>query len=212
MSHSHRWRIDWSRPPSDRLDLADQIRALLLQDARVEAADLFGSLTSSEPDGFPADAMSDIDIGVRVRDATDRALYEDLEELLTAGGLRPLAKNLFVGSQGIVGNYMFEGYSPFWSVDIVCRASAREDCADLLEATTSLRAFGSWLSALKKSVRADAFLGFFTDLVPGTSVDLLHRPQELFSTLLDEWMSRHDDPLRYGIGRDALQHVYSREP
>jgi predicted nucleotidyltransferase len=205
------WRIDWDRPPSDRHDLAEQIRTLLLQDARVETADLFGSLASSEPDGFPADAMSDIDIDVDVRNATDRALYDDLEGILAAGGLRPLAKNIFVGPQGIVGNFMFEGYSPFWSVDVVCRASARESCIDLLEESTPLRAFGSWLSALKKSVRADAFLGYFTDLVPGTSVDVLHRPHELFSTLLDEWMSRYNDPRRYAIGRDVLQHVYSRE-
>ena len=107
---------------------------------------------------------------------------------------------------------MIEGYSPFWSVDLVCRASARESCADLLEGSTSLRAFGSWLSALKKSLRADTFLGFFTDLVPGTSADVLHRPHELFSTLLDEWMARFDDRLRYMIGRDVLQHLYSREP
>jgi hypothetical protein len=47
------WRIDWSRLPSDRIELAEHIRALLLQDARVEAVHLFGSLASSEPDGFP---------------------------------------------------------------------------------------------------------------------------------------------------------------
>ena len=208
---SSNWRIDWTRPPTDRRDLADGIRALLLQDRRVETAELFGSLTSSEPDGFPADEMSDIDIHVDVRSATDRALYDSLEGILVAGGLRPLAKNLFVGSQGIVGNFMFEGYSPFWSADIVCRAAARESCADLLEGSIPLRAFGSWLSAVKKSVRADTFLGFFTDLVPGTSVDVLHRPHELFSTLLDEWMSRYNDSLRYGIGREVLQHVYSRK-
>lgn len=204
------WRIDWTRPPSDRRELAERIRAVLLDDPRVETADLFGSLASSEPDGFPADAMSDIDIGVHVRNATDRAFYEDLEGILVAGGSRPLAKNLFVGSQGIVANFMFEGYSPFWSVDIVCRASERESCDDLLAESTPFRAFGSWLSALKQSVRADAFLGYFTELVPGTSVDVLHRPHELFSTLLDEWMSRYNDPLRYAIGRDVLQHVYSR--
>ena len=204
------WAIDWNRPPSDRPELAEHLRSLLLQDARVAAADLFGSLTSPEPDGFPADAMSDIDIGAEVRNATDRAVYEDLEGMLFAGGLRPLAKNTFVGSQGIVGSFMFEGYSPFWSVDIVCRSPARAACDDLLEGSVGVRAFGSWLSAVKKSVRADAFLGYFTDLVPGTSVDALHRPLELFSTLLDEWMRRHRDPLRYGIGRDVLRHVYGR--
>lgn len=72
------------------------------------------------------------------------------------------------------------------------------------------RAFGSWLSAVKKSVRSDMFLGFFTDLVPGTSAGVLHRPHELFSTLLDEWMSLSNDPLRYEIGREVLQHVYPR--
>lgn len=204
------WRIDWTRPPTDRHDLADQISSLLLQDRRVDTAELFGSLTSSEPDGFPADELSDIDIHVNVRTGTDRALYDALEGILVAGGLRPLAKNLFVGSQGIVANFMFEGYSPFWSVDIVCRASARESCADLLEEGIAVRAFGSWLSAVKKSIRADTFLGFFTDLVPGTAVDSLHRPHELFSTLLAEWMARYNDPLRYEIGREVLQHVYSR--
>jgi predicted nucleotidyltransferase len=207
---SSNWRIDWTRPPTDRRDLADKICALLQQERRVEAAELFGSLTSSEPDGFPADEMSDIDIHVDVQGATDRAFYDSLEGILVAGGLRPLAKNLFAGSQGIVANFMFEGYSPFWSVDIVCRASARESCADLLHGSVPVRAFGSWLSAVKKSVRADMFLGFFTDLVPGTSVGILHRPHELFSTLLDEWMSLYNDPLRYEIGREVLQHLYSR--
>ena len=207
---SSNWRIDWTRPLTDRRDLADKICSLLLQDGRVETSELFGSLTSSEPDGFPADELSDIDIHVSVRSGTDRALYESLEEILIAGRLRPLAKNLFVGSQGIVANFMFEGYSPFWSVDIVCRASVRESCADLLEGSIPVRAFGSWLSAVKKSIRADTFLGFFTDIVPDTSVDVLHRPHELFSTLLDEWMSRYNDPLRYEIGREVLQHVYSR--
>ena len=208
---SSNWRIDWTRPPTDRRNLASQICALLLQDHRVDTAELFGSLTSSEPDGFPADELSDIDIHVDVRSGTDRALYDSLEGILLAGGLRPLAKNLFVGSQGIVANFMFEGYSPFWSVDIVCRASARESCADLLEESIPVRAFGSWLSAVKKSLRADTFLGFFTDLVAGTSVNALHRPHELFSTLLDEWMSRYNDPVRYEIGREVLEHVYSRK-
>ena len=114
------WRIDWSRPPSDRVELAEHIRAVLRQDARVETVHLFGSLASSELDGFPADAMSDIDLGVDVKNATDRELYDDLEGILAAGGLRPLAKNIFSGPQGITGTYMFDGYSPFWSVDIVC--------------------------------------------------------------------------------------------
>ena len=208
---SREWQIDWNRPPSDRQALAGQIVALLLQDARVETVDIFGSLASTEPDGYPADPFSDIDLRIAVKEVTDRAFYQGLEGILAAGGLRPLAKNMFVGSQGVTGTYLFEGYSPFWSADIVCRASARESCADLLEATTSIRAFGSWLSALKKSVRADAFLGYFTDLVADTSVEALHRPHELFSTLLDEWMSRCDDPLRYAIGRDVLRHVYARE-
>jgi hypothetical protein len=153
--------------------------------------------------------MSDIDLGVDVKNATDRELYDDLQGMLAAGGLRPLATNIFVGPQGITGAFMFDGYSPFWSVDIVCRSSDRASGADLLEGSTYLRSFGSWLSALKKSVRADAFLGFFTDLVLGTSVEVLHRPHELFSTLLDEWMSRYNDALRYAIGRDVVQHVYS---
>ena len=205
------WRIDWHRPPSDRNELAERLCGTLLRDERIDTAVVFGSLASGEPDGYPADDLSDIDIAVDVGGATDRAVYDDLEAILTAGGLRPLAKNIFTGSQGITGTFMFEGYSPFWSVDIVCRAAEREHGDDVLEGTTGLRAFGSWLSAVKKSVRADAFLGYFTALVPGTSVDALHRPQELFSTLLDEWMSRHADPRRYAIGRDVLQHVYPPE-
>jgi hypothetical protein len=104
--------------------------------------------------------------------------------ILAAGGLRPWPRTFSSAPK--------ESRRGLLAV-LECRHRVERQIAsgaDLLDGSTSLRSFGSWLSAVKKSVREDAFLGYFTDLVSGTSVEVLHRPHELFSTLLDEWMSR----------------------
>ncbi|HEX7167343.1 MAG TPA: hypothetical protein VF230_10225 [Acidimicrobiales bacterium] len=205
-----RWSIDWNRDPRDRRRLAERVLAQLLQHEHVASADLFGSLASPEPDGYPADALSAIDIGVTLRSGTDRDLVEALEPMLAELG-HVLLYNIVVSDGSFTGSYVFEGYSPFWHVDVVCRAPRHVPGEDLLDRHRSERAFGAWLSAAKRFARAGEFLGYFLALAPDADAAAHHQPARLFGALLEQWHRESHDDLRLEIGRSVVAHLFSPE-
>src|SRR5437763_1302778 len=159
------WAIDWERPAGDRIDLAHRVLDALHHHPDVEHAELFGSLASHEPDGYPADELSDIDVRVTVSRGSDRDFFEAVEPILARVG-KPLLKNAFVSDGAYTRCVMFETYSPFWHVDVVCHAPVHLPGADVLEAIRPARAFGAWLSAAKRFARAGEFLGYFLEAAP----------------------------------------------
>ena len=77
------WAIDWERPASDRVDLAHRVLDALHHHPDVEQAELFGSLASLEPDGYPTDELSDIDVRVTVNRGSDRDFFDAVEPIAT---------------------------------------------------------------------------------------------------------------------------------
>lgn len=200
------WAIDWSRGARDRRDLADRVQATLQAHEWVDSIQLFGSLASREPDGYPADLLSDIDIRVVLSQGSDRQFFEALPQLL--GEVAPvLLKNAFVTEVAYIAGYMFESYSPFWHVDVVCCGPSHLPGADLLEANRHARAFGSWVSAVKRFVKANEFLDYFLELVPDEVSDVQYAPKRYFEGLLENWYQHSNDPVRLGIGREILDHI-----
>ncbi|MEA2922766.1 MAG: hypothetical protein QOF07_2731 [Bradyrhizobium sp.] len=73
---------------------------------------LFGSHTSAEPDGHPADELSDIDIRVTVNGGADREFFEGVDPILAHPG-KALLSNVFVSDRSYTRSLMFATYSPF---------------------------------------------------------------------------------------------------
>lgn len=203
---NHAWTIDWERPATDRRQLAELVRARLESLELVASTALFGSLASSEPDGFPADSLSDIDIRVALGDGTDRAFFDTLPTVLSDIG-RTALYNMFVSPDGYIASFMFDTYSPFWHVDVVISAPHHEPGEDLLIAAHYERAFGSWISATKRFVRANEFLGYFLELMPEVEPSTRYQPRLLFEQLLTQWHRLSRDSMRRDIGRQVLDGV-----
>lgn len=127
--------------------------AALRTDPRVMSAALFGSLASPAEDGYPADRHTDIDIEVRVRDASDRVFFLDAPRIVSRVG--PIfMQAASVEADRYMAHVWFEGYPLFWHVDIACIAGNHVDGADIAAATRWERAFGLWLLATKRLRRA----------------------------------------------------------
>lgn len=204
---SEKWAIDWERPAADRRALAERTAELLRAHPNVRSVEQFGSLASTEPDALPADDFSDIDLRVEVVGCTNREMWAQVQELLTSCG-RVLVKNLHIWSGCWTGSWMVEGYSPFWHLDVVCNAAEHDDGGDVLEQLRGERAFGAWLSALKRFRRADAFWGYFAAVEPTIDPSAHYRPDELFANALERWQAEHRDDLRHAVGLEILSRAY----
>lgn len=200
------WRIDWDLPTRERLALAHRVIETLEHHPSVDRAELFGSLASTEPDGHPADKLSDIDIRVTLSHGTDRDFFEGLEPALAPVG-KSILYSIFVSDTAYTRSLMFEKYSPFWHVDLVCRAPLHVPGADVLKETRSERGFGAWLSAAKRFARAGDFLGYFLELAPYAE-SRHHQPAVLFRDLLHQWHLQTGDDLRRDIGERVVSKLF----
>jgi hypothetical protein len=80
--------------------------------------------------------------------------------------------------------------------------------SDLLDATRHERAFGAWLSAAKKFVRANEFLGYFLELMPiAAGPSPRYEPTHYFRDLLEGWYRDSNDSIRLDIGQEVLNHI-----
>ena len=153
----------------------------------------------------------DIDLAVRLRAVSDLDFFRRLEPLMASVG-RAIPHNLFVESDRYVGSFLVEGYPPFWHVDIACIAEEHVDDHTVLQDVEPIRAFGAWLSAVKRFRRADDPLEHARTLIGAADTKDRYAPRRLFDELLGHWYRRYPDELRHGIGRAVLDNAFPSPP
>lgn len=181
----------WNFRPERRTALADRVLGALRADPRVADAALFGSLTSPEADGYPADRYSDIDIAVRVRGVSARAFFVGLPALIQPVGAVLLWDATIVSDRSIA-HVWFAGYPLFWSVDIACLSAEPTDPGDLLDGGPWPHGFGLWVLTLKRLMRAMDALALLGAAVgsPPDNRGFSRGAADALLALLETWRAR----------------------
>jgi predicted nucleotidyltransferase len=153
-----------------RTELASNIAALLRADPRVREVVPFGSLAGDPdiPDGF-----SDIDLDVFIRaPGTDLSFAKSVRELVASIAPVRASRTIWLRGFGYVEALWFDGYPPYWHVDVRCRSD--DHCEDAAYGTKDDWATGytHWMLCAKRVARAFAFVGEHRAAVTGAPAAL----------------------------------------
>jgi hypothetical protein len=181
----------WDFDPARRAALADRVLTALRADRHVIAAALFGSLASREPDGYPADRYSDIDIGVQVQGMPARTFFRALPTVVAPVGA-VLLWDADVEADRYIAHVWFVGYPLCWAVDIACLSPEPTDLTAAGELSAWPPGFGLWVLTLKRLLRVQDALALL-DAAVGTPPDDHPLAQTAAAALLarlDAWRAR----------------------